>query len=73
MEALASRWLIYKQRGSISSKKLEGHMIRICSWCNSTLDWSTKFKGKTHGICPNCLRKHFPDEAEGIIWAMARC
>jgi Zn-finger protein len=45
-------------------------MIRFCSWCNSTLRWSTKFKGKTQGICLNCLRKHFSDEAKDILRAV---
>jgi len=31
----------------------------VCSWCKKVLGTSTEFEGTSHGICPECLDKHY--------------
>lgn len=44
-------------------------MIRKCSWCGAKLGEIPPYenKGVTHGICPDCLVKHFPKVAREIM------
>jgi len=57
-------------------KALESHrVVTVCSYCGKTLDKHGKWTIRTdevdsvelsHGICPECMKKYFPDLAEAI-------
>lgn len=34
----------------------------VCSWCEKHLAGLVDAKKTSHGICPACERKHFPDQ-----------
>ena len=33
----------------------------VCAWCGKTIDVGTADSYTSHGICPECSAKHFPD------------
>lgn len=40
-------------------------MTRRCAWCKKiTGQTEDDEEGITHGICPDCLERHFPAEAK---------
>lgn len=40
---------------------------RICAWCNKVMGEKKADKsGQTHGICPDCMKKHFPKDYEAL-------
>ena len=36
----------------------EGRMTKVCSWCDTVLEWGGP--QRTHTICAACVEKHFP-------------
>jgi len=40
-----------------------GEFVVICAWCGKVLDRKPGLgqTGVSHGICPKCKRKHFPE------------
>lgn len=39
-------------------------MTRRCAWCGDEMGEAGEEPGETHGICTDCLKRHFPAEAE---------
>lgn len=39
---------------------------RICAWCGKIMGEAEEIVGgmDTHGICPECIKKYFPGQAE---------
>ena len=46
----------------------DGSFALWCSWCDSGMTPEDERKAemgaiKSHGICPSCVKRHFPDES----------
>ena len=39
-------------------------MTRRCAWCEMDMGAYGDEPGETHGICPACMKRHFPVEAK---------
>ena len=37
-------------------------MVVCCAWCPTVISEGTGKQGLSHGICPSCMNKHFPEE-----------
>ena len=47
-------------------------MILLCAWCpKEKVSKISEFQKVSHGICPGCIKKYFPQVAESVLKKVA--